>query len=145
MIARGEVRAFDDATARKTEDAGVKVGQVFHKVGAHAVPIVFGYQAHVVDIDRLSGHEEDTQQAFLNGFLGYERCRVLLPFVVCHGDGVAADGLVAFVDKFYAELCLFTLQGVQTSVDREVVTHIFFESHTEETSVLKSRLFFAVS
>ena len=119
----------------------MQVGKVFYEVGTHTLPAVCREKTHMVDVNTLAAFKENAEQSLFNGLVRSERCRVFLPFVARHSDCSLADRAVFFVDKFYAELGFFALQGVQTGIDRKVIMHAFLQSHAEETAVFKARPF----
>jgi hypothetical protein len=69
LIACGKVSTFHDTSAGEAEDARVKILEVLHKVSAQSVPVVFGEERYVVEVDRLTTFKEDAEQAFLQGLV----------------------------------------------------------------------------
>ena len=116
----------------------MQVLKILHEVGAQAVPVIAGEEAHVVEVDRLGALQEDAHETLRHGLVRLQLDGVLLPFVVANGDALSVDGNILIVDNLHTNLRLLALQVVQASIDREVVSHVFLQAHAEEATVLKA-------
>ena len=69
LIACFEVGAFNDTSSRETEDARIKIFEVFYEVGTKSMPVVGREKTDVVEVNTFVRHKEDAHKTFLNSLV----------------------------------------------------------------------------
>ena len=138
LIASCQISAFYDTSTGETEDAWVKIFQVFHQVGTQSMPVILREEADMIEVYAVGTLQEDAHQTLLDSLVGGERHRFLRPLVVGDSDLLLVDRVILVVDKLYTNLSFLALQVVETGKDREIIVHTLLQSHAEEAAVLQS-------